>query len=123
MAAGEASVPGKVVANEENLRDRLARRAEDFVSGEIKSVDAPKLAVLRSDNVTQTIKLNEDTSLRKGREAITMVDIQPGDHVFARGGLENNVFVPKDGGDYRAGAVEADAGMERAGGRSAATWG
>ena len=24
-----------------------------------------------------------------------MADIQPGDHVFARGGLENNVFVPK----------------------------
>jgi len=35
------------------------------------------------------------SSLRKGREAITMADIQPGDHVFARGGLENNVFVPK----------------------------
>jgi len=67
----------------------------DYVAGEIKNVDAPKLTVLRSDNVTQTLELNEDTSMRKGRESITMADIQPGDHVFARGALENNVFVPK----------------------------
>ncbi len=68
---------------------------KDYVAGEIKSVDAPKLAVLRSDNVTQTLELNEDTSMRKGRESITMADIQAGDHVFARGAVENNVFVPK----------------------------
>ena len=68
---------------------------KDFVAGEIKSVDAPKLSVLRSDNVTQTMELNEETSLRKGRESITMADIQVGDHFFARGGLQNDVFVPK----------------------------
>ena len=68
---------------------------KDFVAGEIKSVDAPKISVLRTDNVTQTIELNEDTSLRKGRDAITMADIQVGDHLFVRGGLENNVFVPQ----------------------------
>jgi hypothetical protein len=58
-------------------------------------VDAPKLTVMRSDNVTQTLELNEDTSMRKGRDSITMADMQPGDHVFARGAVENNVFVPK----------------------------
>jgi hypothetical protein len=68
---------------------------KDYVAGEIKNVDAPKLTVLRSDNVTQTLELNEDTSMRKGRDSITMADIQPGDHVFARGVVENNVFVPK----------------------------
>jgi hypothetical protein len=68
---------------------------KDYVTGEIKNVDAPKLTVLRSDNVTQTLELNEDTSMRKGRDSITMADIQPGDHVFARGAVENNVFVPK----------------------------
>lgn len=68
---------------------------KDYVAGEIKSIDAPKLSVLRSDNVTQTLELNEETSLRKGRDSITMADIQPGDHLFARGAMENNVFVPK----------------------------
>jgi len=68
---------------------------KDFVTGEIKSIDAPKLTVLRPDNVTQTLELNEDTSLRKGRESVTMADVQVGDHLFARGAVQNDVFVPK----------------------------
>ena len=69
---------------------------KDFVVGEVKSVDAPKLTVLRPDNVTQTLELNEETSLRRGRESITMADIQTGDHVVVRGAVENNAFVPKN---------------------------
>jgi len=68
---------------------------KDYVAGEVKGVDAPKISVLRSDKVTQTIELNEDTSLRKGRDAITMADIQVGDHLVARGAVQDNVFVPK----------------------------
>jgi hypothetical protein len=68
---------------------------KDFVTGEINAIDAPKLSVLRPDKVTQTLELNEETSLRKGRESITMADIQVGDHLFARGAMENDVFVPK----------------------------
>src|SRR5258707_8234222 len=65
---------------------------KDFVVGEVKSVDAPKLTVLRPDNVTQTLELNEETSLRRGRESITMADIQPGDHVVVRGAVQNNAL-------------------------------
>jgi len=68
---------------------------KDYVTGEVKSVDAPKISVLRTDNVTQTIELNEDTSLRKGRDAITMADVQVGDHLVAHGAMQENVFVPK----------------------------
>jgi hypothetical protein len=67
----------------------------DYVAGEGKAVDPPKMSVLRTDNVTQTIELNEDTTLRRGRDSITMADIQVGDHVMAHGALQNNVFVPK----------------------------
>jgi hypothetical protein len=73
----------------------MGEMGKDFVVGEVKSVDAPKITVLRPDNVTQTLELNEETSLRKGRESVTMADIQPGDHVFVRGAVQNNVFVPK----------------------------
>jgi hypothetical protein len=69
---------------------------KDYVVGEVESIDAPKLTILREDNVTQTLELNEDTSLRRGRDSITMADIRTGDHVFARGALANNVFVPKN---------------------------
>jgi Domain of unknown function (DUF5666) len=68
---------------------------KDFVFGEVKSVDAPKIIVLRPDNVRQTLELKEETSLRKGRESVTMADIQVGDHVFVRGAVQNNAFVPK----------------------------
>lgn len=68
---------------------------KDFVFGEVKSIDAPQITILRPDNVTQTIELNENTSLHKGRESVTMADIQPGDHVFVRGAMQNNSFVPK----------------------------
>ena len=69
---------------------------KDYVVGEVKSVDAPNLTLLRPDNVTQTLELNEETSLRRGRESITMADIQPGDHVVARGAVKNNAFAPKN---------------------------
>jgi len=69
---------------------------KDFVAGEVKSIDAPKLSILRTDNVTQTLELTEDTSLRKGRDSITMADIHLGDHVVIRGAPQNNVFVPKN---------------------------
>jgi len=68
---------------------------KDFVFGKVKSVDAPKITVLRPDDVTQTLELNEETSLRKGRESVTMADIQVGDHIFVRGGMQNNAFVAK----------------------------
>jgi hypothetical protein len=69
---------------------------KDYVAGEIKSMAAPSITILRTDNVTQKIELNEETSLHKGRDSITMADVQVGDHVFARGSMQNNVFVPKN---------------------------
>ena len=69
---------------------------KDYIAGEIKSVDAPKLTVLRTDNVTQTIELNEETSLRKGRDSITMTEIQPGDYLIARGSVKDHLFTPKN---------------------------
>jgi hypothetical protein len=68
---------------------------QDYVFGEVKVIDAPKLTILRPDNVTQTVELNEETSLRKGRDSITMADIQAGDHIMVRGGMANNAFQPK----------------------------
>jgi hypothetical protein len=73
----------------------LGEQGKDYVAGEVKSIDPPKLTVVRSDNVTQTLELNEDTSLRKGRDSVTMADIHPGDHVVIRGATANSAFVPK----------------------------
>jgi hypothetical protein len=74
----------------------FGEQGKDYVAGEVKSIDAPKLTVLRSDNITQTLELNEETSLRRGHDSITMADIHPGDHVIIRGASQNNALVPKD---------------------------
>jgi Domain of unknown function (DUF5666) len=74
---------------------QMGTLGKDYVVGEVKAIDAPRLTVLRPDNVTQTLELNEETSLRKGRDSITMAEIQVGDHVMARGAMEKDVFVPK----------------------------
>ena len=78
-----------------NMMMMAGEMGKDFVFGEVKSIDAPKITVLRPDNVTQTLELTEDTSLRKGRDSVTMADVQAGDHVLVRGAMQNNVFVPK----------------------------
>jgi len=78
------------------MEERMkAAMGKTMVVGEVKSIDAPKLTILRSDGVVQTIEADENTSFRKGRgESITMPEIKVGDTVFARGELKNNVFVP-----------------------------
>ena len=68
---------------------------KDYVAGEVKSLDPPKMTVLRTDGVTQTLELNEETSLRRGRDSITMADIKVGDHIMARGAAQNDTFVPR----------------------------
>ena len=68
---------------------------KDYVMGQVKAIDPPRLTILRTDNVTQTLELTEETTLRRGRESITMADIQIGHHVVAHGAKQNNLFVPK----------------------------
>lgn len=70
---------------------------KDYVVGEVKEINAPSITVLRVDNVVQTIELNEDSSLHKGRDSITMAELQVGDHLMARGAVQKEgVFVPKN---------------------------
>jgi hypothetical protein len=68
---------------------------KDYVAGEVKSIDPPKMTVLRTDGVTQTLELTEETSLHRGRDSVTMADIKVGDHVMARGAVQNDSFVPR----------------------------
>lgn len=74
---------------------QMGTLGRDFVAGEVTSLEAPKINVLRIDGVSQTIEPNEETSFRRGRESITFADLQAGDHIVARGALQGDVFVPK----------------------------
>lgn len=65
-----------------------------MVIGKVKAIDPPKVTVERMDGVVQTIEADENTSIHKQRDAITMGDIQVGDAIMARGEVKNGVFVP-----------------------------
>jgi hypothetical protein len=67
---------------------------KEFIVGEIKSIDGTQLTILRPDKVTQTINVDENTSFRKDGQSVTLADLKAGDHIFGRGELKNNVFVP-----------------------------
>ncbi|MGB6676788.1 MAG: DUF5666 domain-containing protein [Terriglobales bacterium] len=74
-----------------NFAEGMGKR---FIAGEIKSIDGTQLTIQRPDGVTQKISVDEDTSFRKNGESITLADLKRGDHVFGRGELKNDVFVP-----------------------------
>lgn len=65
-----------------------------FISGEVKAISETKLTILRPDGQSQDITVNENTSFRKDGNSVTLADIKVGDHVFGRGELKNDVFVP-----------------------------
>ena len=94
-ARGIAVRPGDSPERGPGFRGNMGTLGKDYVVGEVQAVDPPKLTVLRPDNVTQVLELNEETSLRRGRESITMADIKVGDHIFARGAMEKEAFAPK----------------------------
>lgn len=75
------------------FREAMGKR---FIVGQIKSISGTQLTIQRPDGVTQTIAVDENTSFKKQGESITLADFKPGDHVFGRGEVKNDVFVPSD---------------------------
>jgi Domain of unknown function (DUF5666) len=93
--SGENQWNAQMIGTRSDAQQQLrGEMGKNFVAGEVKSLDPPKMTILRPDGVTQTIEADENTSLKKQNESITMADIQPGDHIFARGEVKNGSFVP-----------------------------
>lgn len=127
-AMGELDAPKKTIhalfvavmdADEvKRLREGMGKV---YITGKITAIDDLKLTVLRSDNVSQVIEVDETTSFRKGggrrsfasgdgaaagppagagaggtggRESITLADVKVGDMVAGRGSVKHGVFVP-----------------------------
>jgi Domain of unknown function (DUF5666) len=101
VGGGEMRGPGMMIGGprghppspEEMVKRGLGTK---FIAGEVKSIDETKLTILRLDNQTQTIEVDESTSFRIARgESGTLADIKVGDHVFGEGEVKNGTFVPQ----------------------------
>jgi Cu/Ag efflux protein CusF len=97
---GDNAWKARMVASAPNPADAQARFREglgkQFVIGQIKTVDPPKITVQRVDGVEQTLEADENTSFKRRNESITLPDLKPGDTIFARGELKDGVFLPSD---------------------------
>ena len=72
-AMGELDAPKKTVhalmlmiIDAEQLKKARENLGKTFITGKITAIDELKLTVLRSDNVTQVIQVDEDTSFKRG---------------------------------------------------------
>jgi Domain of unknown function (DUF5666) len=87
------------VMNDEDVRRMQEMRANlgrTVIAGEIKEIQGTQMRVLRPDANEQVIELDENTSIKRGNESITLADLKAGDHVFGRGELKNGFFVPSE---------------------------
>lgn len=69
--------------------------AGNMIAGTVKSIDGTKITILRLDGSTQIIEADENTSLQRRRESITLADIHSGDAIAVRGETKDGVFVPQ----------------------------
>ena len=76
---------------EQRMREGMGK---EFIAGEVTAINGTQLTIARPDGVSQTISADENTSFRKQNESVTLADIKVGDHVFGRGAVKNDVFVP-----------------------------
>lgn len=67
----------------------------EFIAGTVKAIDGTRITLKRLDETTQTIEVDENTSLHKRRESITLADIRVGDSVISRGETKDGTFAPK----------------------------
>jgi uncharacterized protein DUF5666 len=74
-----------------SFRENLGKT---IIAGEITAMNGTQLTIQRPDGVSQNITVDENTSFRKDNESVTLTDLKVGDHVFGRGQLKDNVFVP-----------------------------
>ncbi len=105
LAGGPQGEDGSVTARlvvklDEAAQKRLQEMRENlgktYIAGEIKEINDTRLTILRPDGQTQVIELDENTSIKKHNESITLADVKVGERVMGQGELKNGVFVPKD---------------------------
>lgn len=82
-----------VVIDKEQYAKARADFGKTWTMGVVQSIDGTNIVIKRPDNVTQTVAVDENTSFRRHREDITLLDIKPGDNLTARGALQSGSFL------------------------------
>lgn len=99
--SGEGAIEARMVAllDEETvkrMKEAQTNLGKTNIAGEVKEINETKLTILRIDGQSQVIEVDENTSLKKQGESITLADIKVGDRLSGPGELKNGVFTAKE---------------------------
>lgn len=118
-AMGEVDAPAKTVhalfvavVSAEDIKKAREAMGKTFISGTVTAMDETKLTILRTDQVSQVIQVDEDTSFRRGGRGMQMV--LGGDGGLGGGGFGGG----RRGGGQAAGQDGAPSASANDGGES-----
>jgi hypothetical protein len=76
------------------MRERMASWAKTWLAGKVTAIDGVKVTLQGSvDNLPHVLLMDENTTLRKRREPVTLADISVGDTLMAKGAAQADGFV------------------------------
>lgn len=81
------------VLDKARMEQMRAEFGKTWTAGVVQSINGTNIVIKRPDNATQTVSVDENTSFRRRREDITLLDIKPGDNIGARGALKDGTFL------------------------------
>jgi hypothetical protein len=76
------------------MREMQANYGKTWLAGKVTAVDGVKVTLLGSiDSIAYVFVADENTTFRKRREPVTLVDVQVGDMVRAEGAVKDGTFL------------------------------
>jgi hypothetical protein len=77
----------------QQMKEMEANFGKTWVMGKVTAIDGTKITLTGTvDNAAHTAIADENTTFRKGRDPVTLADIQVGDTVRVDGALKDGVF-------------------------------
>ena len=75
------------------MREMQANYGKTWLAGRITAIDGTRITIEGMvDHAPHAIEVDEDTSFRQRRDAITLADIKPGQQLRAEGAVKEGVF-------------------------------
>ncbi len=75
------------------MQEMAANFGKTWLGGKVTAIDGTKITLTGAlDNAPHAVVADENTSFRKGRDPVTLADIQVGDTVRAEGAVKDGVF-------------------------------
>jgi hypothetical protein len=84
-------------ATVKQMREEVANFGKTWLQGRVTSINEATINIIGGmDNAPHAIVADENTTIRRGRDPITLADIQVGEMIRVQGALKDGVFTASD---------------------------